>query len=102
VHAEVGELHEVVSSAVPRSALGFKEALHHTFGRALSHGDPQRYSLDETERMLFVLPRMVESLVHGAAHHARTALSRDGVRDEAIRTALVYVNSFQRRAPRHC
>lgn len=101
VHADIAELHEVVSSAVPESALGFKNALHHTFWGVLSRADQDRYSLDETERMLFVLPRMVEALVHGAAHQARAALSRDGARSEAIRTVLVYVNSFQSSAPKH-
>ena len=85
VHAEGAELHEIVSSAVPESALGFKNALHHTFGWVLSRADQERYSLDETERMLFVLPSMVESLVHGAALHARAALARDGAGNEAIR-----------------
>jgi AcrR family transcriptional regulator len=101
VHAELAELHEVVSSAVPASALGFKNALYRTFERVLSRADQERYSLDETERMLFVLPSMVESLVHGAAHQARAALSRDGVRSEAIRTVLVYVSSFRGSATKH-
>ena len=101
VHAEAAELHEIVSSVVPESALGFKNALHRTFGWVLSRGDQERYSLDETERMLFVLPRMVESLVHGAAHQARTALSRDDARNETIRAVLVYVNSFQGSAAKH-
>jgi AcrR family transcriptional regulator len=101
VHAEGAELHEIVSSAVPEGALGFKNALHHTFGWVLSRADQERYSLDETERMLFVLPRMVESLVHGAAHQARAALSRDGARNEAIRAVMAYLNSFQGRAPKH-
>jgi AcrR family transcriptional regulator len=100
VHAEGPELHEIVSSTVPDSALGFKTALRHTFGRVLSRADQDRYSPDETERMLFVLPRMVESLVHGAAHQARAALSRDSARSEAIRTVLVYVNSFQGSEPK--
>lgn len=101
VHAEMAELHEVVSSAVPESALGFRSGLHHTFERVLSPADPDRYSADETERMLFVLPRMVESLVHGAAHEAPTTLSRDGATSEAIRTVLLYVNSFQGSVPKH-
>ncbi len=101
VHAEGAELHEIVSSFVPESALGFKNALHHTFGWALSLADQERYSLDETERMLFVLPRMVESLVHGAAHQACAVLSRDGARNEAIRSVLVYVNSFQGDTAKH-
>ena len=100
VHVDAAELHEIVSSAVPEGALGFRNALHHTFGRVLSRADQRRYSLDETERMLFVLPRMVESLVHGAVHQVH-ALSRDVVRSEAIRTVLVYVNSFQGTAPKH-
>jgi AcrR family transcriptional regulator len=101
VHAEGPELHEVVSSAVPESALGFKNALHHTFRRVLSRADQERYSLDETERMLFVLPRMVESLVHGAARQARAALLRDGAGNEAIRAVLAYVNSFQGSTAKH-
>ncbi|WP_232375586.1 TetR/AcrR family transcriptional regulator [Mesorhizobium comanense] len=100
VHVDAAELHEIVSSAVPEGVLGFKNALHHTFERVLSRADQQRYSLDETERMLFVLPRMVESLVHGAVHQVRT-LSRDVIRSEAIRTVQVYVNSFQGTAQKH-
>jgi AcrR family transcriptional regulator len=94
VHAEAPELHEIVSAAVPEGALGFRTALHHTFGQVLSRADQKRYSPNETERMLFVLPRIVESLVHGAVHQARAALSGDVARSEAIRTVLVYVNSF--------
>jgi AcrR family transcriptional regulator len=98
-HAEVAELHDVVAAAVPQSALSFRNALHQTFGQVLSRADdPERYSSDEAERMLFVLPRMVESLVHGGA---RAPLSRAGAKSEAIRTVLVYVNSFQGGAPKH-
>lgn len=101
VHAGFAELHEIVSSAVPERALGFRNALHHSFGQVLSGANQQRYSLDVTERMLFVLPGMVESLVHGAAHQGRSALSRNGAESEAIRTVAVYVNSFQVGAPGH-
>ena len=98
-HAGVAELHDVVASAVPHSALGFKSALHQTFGQVLSRADDtERYSLDETERMLFVLPRMVESLVHGGA---RAPLPRDRATSEAIRAVVVYVNSFQSSATKH-
>lgn len=93
-HVKVADLHEVVSTAVPASTQGFKTALHHTFGRVLSCVEEDRYSRDETERLLFVLPRLVESLVHGAVYEA-SALSRDAARNEAIRTVLVYVNSFR-------
>lgn len=88
-HAKLAEVHELAASAVPDSALGFQFALHHTFERVLS-GDPERYRL-KAERVLYVLPRMVESLVHGAAQQAR--LSRDEAKSEAIRTVLLYLNS---------
>jgi hypothetical protein len=45
--------------------------------------------------MLFVLPHMVEALVHGVAHHKQAVISRDLAKDEAIRTVLVYLNSCQ-------
>jgi len=45
--------------------------------------------------MLFVLPNMVEALVHGVAHQSRAVLSRKAAKDEAIRTVLVYLNSCQ-------
>ncbi len=98
-HAEVAELHDVVAAVVPQSARGFRHALHHTFTQALSSVvDPARYSNDEAERMLFVLPRLVESLVHGGAH---APLSRAGAKSEAIRTVLVYVNSFKGGSPQN-
>jgi AcrR family transcriptional regulator len=97
-HAELAEVHELASAAVPESALGFQNALQHTFERVLSV-DPERYR-DQTERMLFVLPRLVESLVHGAAHQAR--LSREGAKGEIIRTVLLYLDSCQGSATRPC
>jgi AcrR family transcriptional regulator len=100
-HLEAPELHDIVSSAIPESALGFKNALRHTFAQILSRPEHDRYSSGETERMLFVLPRMVESLVHEAAHPARAALSPDDARTEAIRTVWVYVKSFQGVGPQH-
>lgn len=89
-HVQLGELHEVVTSAVPQGALGFKLALQRTFEQVLSRAEPE-YGRDETERMLFVLPRLVESLVHGAAHQA--AASRDRAANEALRAVQVYVES---------
>lgn len=89
-HGEVAELHDAASSAVPESALGFKSALHHAFELALSRADAERYTLDEAQRMLFVLPRIVESLVHGAGP---ASLSREVARSEAVRAVSLYVKS---------
>lgn len=101
VHIGAADLHEIVSSAVPENAPGFKRALRHTFGQMMSRADQERYSVDETERMLFVLPRMVESLVHGATQQGRGALSRNGAENEAIRAIMIYIDSFQGGAPKH-
>lgn len=100
VHAENAELHEIVSVAVPEGAQGFKSALQDTFERVMAPTEQDRYTPEETKRMLFVLPRMVEALVHGVAHQ-KQALSRDSAKDEAIRTVLVYLNSCQRGHPSH-
>jgi len=92
VHANDAELHEVVSAQVPGSADGFKSALRATFERVISPAQQDRYAPEETERMLFVLPNLVEALVHGVAHQTQ-AISRERAQDEAIRTVGVYLNS---------
>ena len=94
VHSEDAELHEIISSAVPGGADGFKSALRATFERVISPTRQDRYATEVTERMLFVLPQMVEALVHGVAH-PKQAISRARAKDEAIRTVAVYLNSFQ-------
>ena len=94
VHAEDAELHELVSAAVPGGANGFKSALRAVFEQVISPAKQDRYTPEETKRMLFVLPNMVEALVHGVAHQQQ-AISREHAKDEAIRTVAVYLNSFQ-------
>jgi hypothetical protein len=98
VHSEDAELHELVSVAVPGSADGFKSALQATFERVISPTKQDRYTSEETERMLFVLPHMVEAVVHGVAHQ-KQVISRERAKDEAIRTVAVYLNSFQGGSP---
>ena len=94
VHSEDAELHEIVSVAVPGGTDGFKSALQTTFGQVISPTKQERYTPEEAERMLFVLPRVVEALVHGVAHQ-KQAISRERAKDEAIRTVAVYLNSCQ-------
>lgn len=94
VHAEDAELHEIVAAAVPGGTDGFRRALHTTFERVISPTEQDRYSADEAERMLFVLPQMVVALVHGVAHQ-KQALSRGRAKDEAMRTVAVYLNSYR-------
>lgn len=94
VHSEDAELHEIISVAVPRGADGFKSALQATFEQVISTTKQDRYTSEEAERMLFVLPQMVEALVHGVAHQ-KQAISRERAKDEAIRTVAVYLNSYR-------
>lgn len=94
VHAKDAELHEMVSSAVPSSKRGFTRALQSTFEKVISPAEPDRYTRDQAERMLFVLPQMVEALVHGVAHQ-EVAIARGRAKDEALRTVAVYLNSVQ-------
>jgi AcrR family transcriptional regulator len=101
VHAADAELHEIVFAAVPEGAHGFKTALQATFEQVISPGDPERYTPDEAKRMLFVLPHMVEALVHGVAHQKHAVISRDSAKGEAIRTVLVYLNSCRGGRSRH-
>ncbi len=100
-HSKVADVHAIVSSVVPESNNGFSDALHLTFSEALSCAGPDRYNSEETNRMLFVLPRMVESLVHGATHQGRAAVSRNGAESEAVRAVQVYVNSFRSATPKY-
>lgn len=94
VHAQDAELHEIISAAVPGSADGFKRALSATFEQVVSPEKQDRYTADEAERMLFVLPQMVEALVHGVARREQ-AISRERAKDEAIRTVAVYLSSYR-------
>jgi hypothetical protein len=101
VHTENADLHEIVSAAVPARAHGFKSALQAMFEQVISCAEQDRYTPDEAKRMLFVLPHMVEALVHGVADQNRGGILRSAAKDEAIRTVLVYLNSCQGGHPSH-
>ena len=95
VHTEGAELHEIVSGTTPEGTRGFKNALQTTFEQVISRADQDRYAPDETQRILFVLPNMVEALVHGVAGQNRPVMTRNAAKDEAIRAVLVYLSSCQ-------
>lgn len=94
VHAQDAELHQVLSAAVPGSADGFKGALQATFERVLSSAERECPAGEQAERMLFVLPPLVEALVHGVADQPQP-LARARAKDEALRTVAVYLASYQ-------
>ena len=80
---------------MPEGTRGFESALQTSFEQVISRAEQDRYTPDETRRILFVLPNMVEALVHGVADQNRPVISRNAAKDEAIRTVLVYLNSCQ-------
>jgi AcrR family transcriptional regulator len=94
VHSEDAEVHDVIAVAVPRSESGFMGALQVTFEQMLSPANQDRYTTEESERMLFVLPQLVGGLVHGVAHQPQ-ASSRARAKDEALRTVALYLDSYR-------
>ena len=81
LHAAEPELHELVSEQVPEGPLGFRRALRKTFER-----------VTPSERMLFVLPNVIEALVHGVSQR-RAPISAASVREEAVQTVLSCLES---------
>lgn len=90
VHARDPELHDIISAAVPESAVGLRNALRATFEEAISSGRFGHFDEEVANRMLFVLPNMVEGLVHGAARPG-PSISIENAREEAIRAVLLYL-----------
>jgi AcrR family transcriptional regulator len=81
LHAAEPELHELVSEQVPEGPLGFRRALRKAFER-----------LTSSERMLFVLPNVIEALVHGISQRP-PPISAASTRDEAVQTVLTCLES---------
>lgn len=92
LHSTSPELHEIVSAAVPERSQGFKTALRATFDQVLTAGDPERFKPLERDRMLFVLPPMVEALVHGVVEPRSSLMPINERSNEAVRTVLGYLS----------
>jgi AcrR family transcriptional regulator len=92
-HGADPELHELLSTQVPHGADGaraFEHRLRGAFRLAItSRGAPPQ----DLERVLFVLPHMVEALSHGAALRRAPRLSLSAAREEAVRAVLAYLRS---------
>jgi AcrR family transcriptional regulator len=85
VHAADPELHQLVTALVPEGPAGFRAALLETFEQVIAPGD------ERAKRMLFVLPNLIESLVHGLT--TPSFISIESAKQEALRTVLVYLAS---------
>lgn len=86
VHTRDPELHQLVTALVPEGPAGFRAALHEAFEQVIP---PES---ERAERMLFVLPHLIESLVHGLAQPL-PFISRASAKKEAVRTVLAYLAS---------
>ncbi len=84
VHAAEPELHELVSRQVPEGPLGFRRALRATFERVTS-----------SERTLFVLPNVIEALVHGIPQRP-SSVGPTSVSQEAVQTVLTCLESCRK------
>lgn len=81
VHAAEPELHELVSELVPQGPSGFRRALRATFEQVTS-----------SDRMLFVLPNVIEALVHGIPQR-RQPSAATSAKDEAVHTVLTCLDA---------
>ncbi|HEX4517139.1 MAG TPA: TetR/AcrR family transcriptional regulator [Polyangiaceae bacterium] len=89
-HASDPELHELLTSEIPNrgGARAFETRLRDALKLALA---ARRKSMTarETERVLFVLPHLIEAFAHGAARPG--GLSLGAAREEAVRAVLAYL-----------
>ena len=84
LHASEPELHQLVTEHVPEGPLGFRHALRESFERVTS-----------SERALFVLPNVIEALVHGVAQRPGP-IEAGFARDHAVEAALTCLASCEK------
>jgi hypothetical protein len=99
-HAADPEFHELMTTAVPHGAEGARSLevrLRGTFKLAIA-SRARRQAPRDLDRMLFVLPHMVEALSHGAAYRRPQGLSLAAAKEEAVHAVLAYLRSSPLRA----
>ena len=92
LHDADPHLHDIVSQAVPESAEGFRRALQGTFERVILPCGQDFAS----RPMLFVLPHLVEALVHGGMTQRPPTVSLSELKQEAVRAVRAYLGSTAR------
>ncbi len=93
-HADDPELHQLMTREVPHGADGARTLEVHlrgVFRLAISARSVERQPVRDLDRLLFVLPHMVEALSHGAAYGRPPRLSLAAAREEAVRAVLAYL-----------
>ncbi len=89
VHAMDAQLHEIIAEAVPESSQGFRQALQATFEKVIARLEKSPRS----PQMMFVLPHLVEALVHGGVAQRPASLSLDAAKKEALQAVRAYMQS---------
>lgn len=95
-HASDPELHQLLMSEVPHGADGaqaFEARLRGAFRLAIASRASQLPRGRDVDRLLFVVPLMVDALAHGAALRRPGRLSLGAAREEAVRAVLAYLHS---------
>jgi AcrR family transcriptional regulator len=89
VHAADPELHRLVTALVPEGPSEFRVALQKTFERVPSVSDV------ETKQRLFVLPDLIESLVHALADR-HPLISLASAKEAAVRAVRAFLDAGPR------
>lgn len=95
-HGADPEFHALMATAVPHGAEGARDlelCLRGTFKLAIASRAPGGRAPDDLDRMLFVLPHLVEALAHGAAYRRPPRLSLAAAKDEGVRALVAYLRS---------
>jgi AcrR family transcriptional regulator len=95
-HATDPEFHELMTTTVPHGAEGARALdvrLRATFKLALTSRMQGRKLPRDLDRILFVLPHMVEALSHGAAYRRPPGLPLAAAKEEALHAVLAYLRS---------
>ncbi|MBB6486905.1 AcrR family transcriptional regulator [Rhizobium lusitanum] len=87
IHSVDAELHRLVSTVISEGPEHFRAALHAAFAGAIT-----RCGAKDMDRILFVLPNLVEGLVHGVT--LSPLASRDA-KGEAVTATLAYLAIHQ-------
>ncbi|AKU97788.1 Transcriptional regulator, TetR family [Labilithrix luteola] len=96
-HGTDPELHELLTTQVPHAGgeRAFEERLRSTFRLAIQSRS-KSYDERDFEKVLFILPHMVEGLAHGAALRRPAGLSQKDATAEAVRAVQAYLRTVLR------
>jgi len=96
-HGADPELHELLATEVPYGAGGasaFEERLRGAFRLAIASRAGKPLAPGALDRILFVVPLMVEALAHGVVLKRPAKLSLAAAREEAVRAVRAYLRLY--------